>query len=141
MWRRIRAPPAVPLAEIGAGKHPSVRSAGALCLQTLRPDVELSNVFETRVEVGGWGRGRGREGCRLPHPILFSAPCLRFISHPPQKRKKSNLGLRGGRFRRHSAAPPPLPPPLLPPGRLIGSLTRCLVCLWTNCERLRRAAR
>lgn len=63
-----RAPPTVTLAEILPGKHPSVRSAGAVCLQTLRPDVEMSNAFGWRVEVGG--RGQGRDGWRLPHPIL-----------------------------------------------------------------------
>lgn len=58
------------LAEILPGKHPSVRSAGAVCLQTLRPHVKMSNALGRRVEVGGWGRGQGRDGWRLPHPIL-----------------------------------------------------------------------
>lgn len=51
------APPTVTLAEILPGRHPSVR-----------PAVEMSNAFGRRVEVGG--RGQGRYGWRLPHPIL-----------------------------------------------------------------------
>lgn len=77
-----RAPPTVTLAEILPGKHPSVRSAGAVCLQTLRPDVEMSNAFGRRVEVGGGAKAMTDGG----FPILF---CPMSPLHSPPKKNKS----------------------------------------------------